>query len=122
MLEHGVDPNHGCAESWETICDIAIFDYEFEAWMARSLPPLIPPEPLEDADAWLAWVDGEAERAGYLRPAVPLLLRRYGALTTDEIAVKLGCKTDQAVRWENGTWVRKESFEVGPEKGRQNHG
>lgn len=33
---HGVDPNRGCSEDWETICDIAILDYEFEAWIARA--------------------------------------------------------------------------------------
>lgn len=108
LLEQGVDPNHGCSDDWETICDIAIFDYEFEAWMARSLPPLNPPEPLEDADAWLAWVDSEAKRVGYLRPAIPLLLRRHGALTTDEMAVKLGGRPDQGVRWVNGAWTLKE--------------
>lgn len=108
LLEQGVNPNRGCSDSWETVCDIAIFDYEFEAWMARSRPPLNPPKALPDADAWLAWVDAEAERVGYLRPALPLLLRRYGALTSDEMAVKLGGRPDQGVRWVNDAWTLKE--------------
>ena len=107
LLEQGVNPNHGCAEQWETICDLAMFDYEHEAWMARGLPPLNPPSSVENLDAWLAWVDHEAAQLGYLRPTIPLLLRRYGALTGAEMALKLGGTPQQGVEWKGAAWRLK---------------
>ncbi len=106
LLRLGVDPNHGCSDSWETVYDAAIFDYEYEAWTAPSLPPLLPLETHEDdEDRYLAWLDREAEEKSYLRPVIPILLRRFGALTATEVAAKLGASSDQKVRWTECGWA-----------------
>ena len=106
LLRLGVDPNHGCLEPMETVFDAAILDYDFEAWIVPGLPPLNPPNgPLGDADSYLAWLDQEAGKRGYLRPAIPLLLRRFGALACEEIAAKLGGTSGQGIKWTKGGWT-----------------
>ncbi|MBC2651351.1 ankyrin repeat domain-containing protein [Novosphingobium aerophilum] len=122
LLEQGVNPNHGCAEPWETICDLAMFDYEHEAWMARGLAPLNPPSGVENPDAWLAWVDHEAAQLGYLRPTLPLLLRQHGALTGAEMAAKLGGTPQQGVEWKRSAWRLKEAPSIESVAGDLNHG
>jgi hypothetical protein len=105
LLERGVDSNHGCGEPWETIYDLASFDYDYEAWRAPSLPALAPPGDLIGEDAVLTWLDQEAEARGYLQPTILLLLRRFGALTGSEMAVRLGGRSTDLIRWTDGGWI-----------------
>lgn len=104
LLNRGVDPNHGCGEPWETVYDLASFDYRFEAWIAPSLSPLDPPDTMADEDSYLSWLDNEAEKQGRLRPVIPLLLRRFDALTGEEMAAKLGGSSDQQIKWAKVGW------------------
>ena len=107
LLELGVDPNHGCSgEPWESVYDAASFDYRYEAWFAPSLPALDPPEGIgENEDAYLSWLDQEAQTKGYLRPKIPMLLRKHGALTGSELAARLGGLPGQSIRWTDGGWA-----------------
>jgi hypothetical protein len=105
LLKLGIDPNHGFSEPWETVYAAAIFDYHYEAFVQPSRPSLDPPDSeCGNEDRFLAWVDRKAQERGYLRPEIPLLLRRFGALTGDEMAAKLGGVPGQRVRWIDGGW------------------
>lgn len=109
LLKLGVDPNHGCSESWETLYDLALLDYQFEAWVLPSRPSLEPPDDvMEDEDALLAWLNEEAQAKGYLCPTMPLLLRRYGASSGIEICKRLGGRPGQRIRWAGDRWILKE--------------
>lgn len=104
LLAAGVDPNLGCGEPSETVYDVSIFDYYYEAFLAPNLAELVPPKDIGDEDAFLAWLDQEAEAKGYLRPTIPLLLRRFGALSQSEQAMQLGGSRDDTIRWTDEGW------------------
>lgn len=110
LLGLGVDPNRGCSgEAGESVYDAASFDYRYEAWFAPSLPALDPPEGIgEDEDAYLSWLDQEAQAKEYLRPEIPMLLRQHGALTGRELATRLGGRPEQSIRWTKAGWTLAE--------------
>lgn len=106
LLSLKIDPNRGCGEPWETVYDAACLDYEYEAWLAPSLPPVCPDEPYQGSeDEYLVWLDREASARGYIRPEMLLMLRRFGAKSGSELAVQLGGSTRQAIRWTNAGWI-----------------
>ena len=113
VLEHllgsGVDPNHGCGEPWETVLSLAIFDYHYESWIAPNKPLFVTDyRDYETVDEYLAALGREAKDKGYPSPKIPLLLRKSGALTSNEVATNLGGAPDQPVRWTGGGWALTE--------------
>lgn len=106
LLSLAIDPNRGCGEPWETVYDAACFDYEYEAWLAPSLPSLCPGEEFRgNEDEYLGWLDREASARGYIRPEMLLMLRRFGAKSGSELAEQLGGSAKQGIRWSDAGWI-----------------
>jgi len=105
LLSRGVDPNHGCSEPWETIYDLAEFDYRHDVYLWAPVE-LGEPErrPQEDEDAWIDRLDRNALERGLQRPNLLSLLRRYGALSRRETALKLGGDGSESILWSDGRW------------------
>ncbi len=90
LLDAGADPNlrEGFCE-YESFYDWAEFDYRFETY-DRPFDSTMPPdkaekEDMEDADAWLKFLDRVAVKHGLRRPDHLFLLRKYGAKTRREL-------------------------------------
>jgi hypothetical protein len=101
LLDRGADPNHGCGFlSSETFYDWVVFDYLYELGL---LDELNSRENIPDEHQWLTYLDGLALSLGQRRPDHLFLLRRRGALTACEMAVKLGASPKTPVEWA-GDW------------------
>ena len=106
LLARGVEPNHGCGEPWETVYELALFDYCYEAGLVfgkQDDEPAAPDEG-EGEEAYLVHLDRRAEAKGHLGPEIPRLLRRYGALSNSEMSRKLGSDRSERIRWRDGRW------------------
>lgn len=113
FLDIGIDPNRGCGDPFETSLDLASFDYWFEVYERPRFcgpgpviePAEASPHELADEDAYLAYLDREADRHGVPGPEIAHLLRRYGALGGSEIAQQLGGARTDPIRWRDEGWV-----------------
>jgi len=106
LLAHGVDPNRGCSEPFESVYDAAVFDYYYEAWLQLPGPELAAPSPADKGgeDAWLRFLGREAAAKGRPAPKICQLLREHGALSKDEIAAKLSPAQGERVEWRDVEW------------------
>jgi ankyrin repeat protein len=106
LLSRGVDPNRGCGECFETLYDLAAFDYRFEAWIQSGQTAPALPEDLgpDDEDRWIDFADQHALAKGLIRPEVLKVLRRHGALTGREMARKLGGDGSERIVWRDDRW------------------
>ena len=111
LLSRGVDPNRGCSETWETVYDLADFDYHYEVGLTcQEVPAVTMPEQANDEDGWVQQLDIQARERGLLRPALLLVLRRYGALSNREMARKLGGDGSEQIVWLDDRWQMKGSI------------
>jgi hypothetical protein len=105
LLDHGVDPNRGCGEPWETVYDFANFVYGYENGIGFNHRLAERPEhDLLDDGARLEYLDREAQALGCRRPDYLFLLKEREALSGMEIARRLGGDPSSRIRWENGGW------------------
>lgn len=113
LLARGVDPNQGCGEPWETVYELALFDYCHEAGLVFGKQDDEPPAPddAEGEEAYLVHLDRRAEAKGNRGPEIPRLLRRYGALSNSEMSRKLGSDRSGRIHWRNGRWHLHEDLE-----------
>lgn len=105
LMEHGVDPNRGCGDRWETVYDLARFDYWAMTgthWGAATGEPT--EDEQADDDAFLNWLDREAVARGWSRPVCLFRLRRYGALSGREMARRLGGESSERIEWRDDRW------------------
>ncbi|MCC6920633.1 MAG: hypothetical protein IT548_15655 [Alphaproteobacteria bacterium] len=138
LLERGVDPNRGHGDGEDSVYDEAEFDFRFalteydtsgpserdgismpseaEKAFVRQLDRCmgvaslgLPYEVREHEDNWLRSLDQKARDQGRSRPDHLFLLRKFGALTSREIAHALGDET-RFVRWIDDHWVLGEKI------------
>lgn len=117
LLERGVDPNHGCGDSFETVYDLADFDYWYESGFFTPTPTTAPiAEVRAETDAYLRFLDEAAQKAGRLRPELLFILRRHGALTGGEVARSLGGEGSESIVWRDGRWHLNPVDDQAPER------
>lgn len=105
LLMRGVDPNRGCCDPWDTVYEVASTDYDYEAWIKPDPAPAFPDlADTDDEDLYLRRLDEEAQARGMLRPVIPLLLRKHGALSNREMARKLGGSGSERIEWREDGW------------------
>lgn len=105
LLDKGVDPNRGCGEPYETLYDLASFDYYYEAWIQKSLEfPLVPASVRVSADSLMRYLDEQAIAHNTLRPTILYALRNKGALDHREMTEWLGGRAEQSVTWDGNAW------------------
>ena len=110
LLSRGVDPNRGCGDPWETVYDMAEFDYRYEVYTIGLTGVEAPAwDAQSDEDTWLRQLDQHAEAHGLTRPTLLLLLRRYGALSGREMARKLGGAAGDPIVWRDDRWQLRDS-------------
>lgn len=113
LLARGVDPNHGCGEPWETVYELALFDYCYEAGLVFGIQGDEPaaPDEAEDEEAYLVHLDQRAEAKEHPGPEIPRLLRRHGALSNSEMSRKLGSDRSERILWQDGRWHLHQELE-----------
>ena len=111
LLEYGVDPNRGCGEPWETVFELASFDYRYEAWInsGDSAPEFPKGINIDDEDDLLRYLDQDARTSGRLRPDILILLRKYGALSNHEITLKIGGNGSERIEWRDDRWCLQQT-------------
>lgn len=85
LMDAGADPNKENTDSpCESFYDWAEFNYRLIAWDLYLPEDARPEWPIDDEN-WIRWLDRIAIKYGKERPLHLMCLRRYGALTKEEI-------------------------------------
>ena len=86
LLDAGAKPNETAGfKEGEKIYDWAAFDYVYQIWVGNKFPEEPTSNALLGEDLWLQWIDELAVKHQRRRPDYLLLLREYGARSSEEL-------------------------------------